>query len=236
MPFDTGGKYTMESYKSEFIEFMVESDVLKFGDFTLKSGRKSPFFMNAGAYVTGSQLKKLGEYYAKAIHASYGDDFDVLFGPAYKGIPISVVTAIAYSELYGKEIRYCSDRKEEKDHGADKGSFLGSKLQDGDRVVMIEDVTTSGKSMEETVPKVRGAANVEIVGLMVSLDRMEIGKGGQKCALEEVKELYGFETNAIVTMAEVVEHLYNRECNGKVVIDDKLKAAIDAYYEQYGAK
>ena len=133
----------MEQYKQEFIDFMVESQVLKFGDFTLKSGRKSPFFMNAGGYVTGSQLKKLGEYYAKAIHNKYGDDFDVLFGPAYKGIPLAVVTAMAYSELYGKEIRYCSDRKEEKDHGADKGSFLGSKLQDGDRVVMIEDVTTS---------------------------------------------------------------------------------------------
>ena len=226
----------MEAYKQEFIDFMVESDVLKFGEFTLKSGRKSPFFMNAGAYVTGSQLMRLGEYYAKAIHETYGDDFDVLFGPAYKGIPISVVTAIAYSELYGKEVRYCSDRKETKDHGADKGKFLGSTLKDGDRVVMIEDVTTSGKSMEETVPKVREAANVEIVGLMVSLDRMEVGKGGKKCALEEVKDLYGFETNAIVTMAEVVEHLYNRECNGKVVIDDTLKAAIDAYYEQYGAK
>ena len=226
----------MEAYKQEFIEFMVESDVLKFGEFTLKSGRKSPFFMNAGAYVTGSQLKRLGEYYSKAIHDKYGDDSDVLFGPAYKGIPISVVTAIAYSELYGKEVRYCSDRKETKDHGADKGKFLGSTLKDGDRVVMIEDVTTSGKSMEETVPKVREAANVEIVGLMVSLDRMEVGKGGKKCALEEVKDLYGFETNAIVTMAEVVEHLYNRECNGKVVIDDTLKAAIDAYYEQYGAK
>ena len=226
----------MEQYKKEFIEFMVESQVLKFGEFTLKSGRKSPFFMNAGAYVTGSQLKRLGEYYAKAIHDNYGLDFDVLFGPAYKGIPISVVTAIAYSELYGKEVRYCSDRKETKDHGADKGKFLGSTLKDGDRVVMIEDVTTSGKSMEETVPKVREAANVEIVGLMVSLDRMEVGKGGKKCALEEVKDLYGFETNAIVTMAEVVEHLYNRECNGKVVIDDTLKAAIDAYYEQYGAK
>ena len=226
----------MEAYKQEFIEFMVESDVLKFGEFTLKSGRKSPFFINSGAYVTGSQLKRLGEYYAKAIHDKYGDDFDVLFGPAYKGIPISVVTAIAYSELYGKEVRYCSDRKETKDHGADKGKFLGSTLKDGDRVVMIEDVTTSGKSMEETVPKVREAANVEIVGLMVSLDRMEVGKGGKKCALEEVKDLYGFETNAIVTMAEVVEHLYNRECNGKVVIDDTLKAAIDAYYEQYGAK
>ena len=226
----------MEAYKQEFIEFMVDCNVLKFGEFTLKSGRKSPFFMNAGAYVTGAQLKRLGEYHAKAIHDKYGDDFDVLFGPAYKGIPISVVTAIAYSELYGKEIRYCSDRKEEKDHGADKGSFLGSKLADGDRVVMIEDVTTSGKSMEETVPKVRGAADVEIVGLMVSLDRMEVGKGGEKCALEEVKDLYGFPTNAIVTMEEVVEHLYNREYKGKVVIDDAMKTAIDAYYQQYGAK
>lgn len=226
----------MEAYKKEFIEFMVDSNVLKFGDFTLKSGRKSPFFMNAGGYVTGSQLKKLGEFYAKAIHAQYGDDFDVLFGPAYKGIPISVVTAIAYSELYGKEIRYCSDRKEEKDHGADKGSFLGSKLQDGDRVVMIEDVTTSGKSMEETVPKVRNAANVEIIGLMVSLNRMEVGLGGQVSALDEIKEKYGFEANAIVSMADVVEYLYNKPYQGKVYIDDELKASIDSYYEQYGVK
>ena len=226
----------MEQYKSEFIQFMVDCKVLKFGEFTLKSGRKSPFFMNAGAYVTGSQLKKLGEYYAKAIHDKFGDDFDVLFGPAYKGIPLAVVTAMAYSELYGKEIRYCSDRKEEKDHGADKGSFLGSKLQDGDRVVMIEDVTTSGKSMEETVPKVRGAADVTIVGLMVSLNRMEVGKGGEKYALDEVKDLYGFETAAIVDMNDVVEALYNKEVNGEVVIDDTIKAAIDAYYEQYGVK
>ena len=157
-------------------------------------------------------------------------------GSCRQGIPLSVVTAIAYSELYGKEVRYCSDRKEEKDHGADKGSFLGSKLKDGDRVIMIEDVTTSGKSMEETVPKVKGAADVTIVGLMVSLDRMEVGKGGVKCALDEVKDLYGFETAAIVNMQDVVEHLYNRECDGKVVIDDTLKAAIDAYYEKYGAK
>ncbi len=225
----------MEQYKQEFIEFMVESKVLKFGDFTLKSGRKSPFFMNAGAYVTGSQLKRLGEYYAKAIHAAYGGDFDVLFGPAYKGIPISVVTAIAFSELYGKEVRYCSDRKEEKDHGADKGSFLGSALKDGDRVVMIEDVTTSGKSMEETVPKVRGAADVEIVGLMVSLNRMEKGLGGEKSALDEIKDTYGFPTNAIVSMADVVEVLYNKPCRGEILIDDTLKAAIDKYYEQYGA-
>ncbi len=226
----------MEAYKQEFIEFMVDSQVLKFGDFTLKSGRKSPFFMNAGGYVTGSQLRKLGEYYAKAIHDKYGDDFDVLFGPAYKGIPISVVTAVAYSDLYGKEIRYCSDRKEEKDHGADKGGFLGSKLQDGDRVVMIEDVTTSGKSMEETVPKVRGAANVEIVGLMVSLNRMEVGLGGEKSALEEIKETYGFDAHAIVDMAEVTEYLYNKPYKGTVYIDDAVKNALDMYYAQYGAK
>lgn len=226
----------MESYKQEFIEFMVASKVLKFGEFTLKSGRKSPFFMNAGGYVTGSQLKKLGEFYAKAIHDTYGDEFDVLFGPAYKGIPLSVVTAVAYSELYGKEVRYCSDRKEEKDHGADKGSFLGSSLKDGDRVIMIEDVTTSGKSMEETVPKVRGAADVEIKGLMVSLNRMEVGKGGKQSALDEVKELYGFKTAAIVSMAEVVEYLYNRPCQGEIIIDDTIKAAIDAYYEQYGVR
>ena len=226
----------MEQYKQEFIEFMVDSKVLKFGEFTLKSGRKSPFFMNAGGYVTGSQLRKLGEYYAKAIHDKYGDDFDVLFGPAYKGIPISVVTAIAYSDLYGKEIRYCSDRKEEKDHGADKGSFLGSKLQDGDRVIMIEDVTTSGKSMEETVPKVKGAADVEIIGLMVSLNRMEVGMGGEKSALEEIKERYGFDAHAIVNMEEVTEYLYNRPYNGEILIDDAMKASIDAYYAQYGCK
>lgn len=226
----------MEDYKKEFIEFMVESNVLKFGEFTLKSGRKSPFFMNAGAYVTGYQLKKLGEYYAKAIHDNFGLDFDVLFGPAYKGIPLSVVTAIAMHELYGKEVRYCSNRKEVKDHGADAGNLLGSELKDGDRVIMVEDVTTSGKSIDETYPIVTGAANVEIKGLIVSLNRMEVGKGGVVTAQQEVQEKYGFPVASIVSMAEVVEHLYNRECQGKIVIDDALKGAIDAYYEQYGIK
>ena len=226
----------MEQYKQEFIEFMVESDVLKFGDFTLKSGRKSPFFMNAGAYVTGSQLKRLGEYYAKAIHDNFGDDFDVLFGPAYKGIPLAVVTAIAYSELYGKEIRYCSDRKEAKDHGADKGGLLGTTLKDGDRVEMIEDVTTSGKSIEETFPIIRAQGDVEIKGLMVSLNRMERGLTSNASALDEIQSKYGFPANAIVSMADVVECLYNKECKGKVLIDDTLKSAIDAYYEEYGVK
>ncbi len=224
----------MEAYKQDFINFMVECDVLKFGEFTLKSGRKSPFFMNAGAYVTGAQLKKLGEYYAKAIHEQFGDDFDVLFGPAYKGIPLSVATAIAYSELYGKEIRYCSNRKEVKDHG-DTGILLGSKLKDGDRVVIIEDVTTSGKSIEETFPILKSQADVEIIGLMVSLNRMEKGIDGKVSALEEIRQKYGFGARAIVTMAEVTEYLYNKPCGGKVLIDEELKKKIDAYYEIYGA-
>ena len=181
----------MEAYKQEFIEFMVESDVLKFGDFTLKSGRKSPFFMNAGAYVTGEQLHRLGLYYAQAINDNFGLDFDVVFGPAYKGIPLSVVTTMALSELYGKQVRYCSNRKEAKDHGADAGGFLGASLRDGDRVVMVEDVTTSGKSIDETYPILQATADVEVVGLMVSLNRQEVGKGGSVSALQEVSERYG---------------------------------------------
>lgn len=224
----------MEQYKQEFIEFMVDCNVLRFGEFTLKSGRKSPFFMNAGLYVTGAQLEKLGEYYAKAIHDNYGDDFDVLFGPAYKGIPLSVATTMAYHRLYGKEIRYCSNRKEAKDHG-DAGILLGSPIKDGDKVVIIEDVTTSGKSIEETFPIIQAQGDVTIKGLMVSLNRMERGKG-EKSALVEIQEKYGFPANAIVSMLDVVEHLYNKPCNGKVVIDDEIKAAIDKYYEEYGAK
>ncbi len=224
-----GDHWLMEAYKQEFVDFMLESKVLRFGDFTLKSGRKSPFFMNAGLYITGTQLMKLGEYYAKAIHNTYGDDFDVLFGPAYKGIPISVATTIAYSKLFGKEIRYCSNRKEAKDHG-DAGILLGSPIQDGDRVVVIEDVTTSGKSMEETIPIVRAQGDVKIVGLMVSLDRCERGKG-EKSALEEIKDLYGFDTAAIVSMKEIIGYLVEKQ-----VIDEELKGRIDAYYEQYGVK
>lgn len=225
----------MEQYKQDFIGFMVDSQALTFGDFTLKSGRKSPFFMNAGAYVTGAQLRRLGECYARAIHDRFGLDFDVLFGPAYKGIPLCVATAMAISELYGKEIRYCSNRKEEKDHG-DAGILLGSKLKDGDRVVIIEDVTTSGKSIEETFPILKAQADVSVLGLMVSLNRMERGISSEKSALEEIQETYGFGTGAIVTMAEAVECLHNRPYKGVVYIDDKLKGRIDAYYAQYGVR
>ena len=224
----------MQEYKKEFIEFMVEADVLKFGQFTLKSGRQSPFFMNSGAYVTGSQLHRLGLYYAQAIHDRFGLDFEIVFGPAYKGIPLSVVTAMGIYELYGKEVKYCSNRKEAKDHG-DAGILLGSDLKDGDRVLMVEDVTTSGKSIEETYPLLRAQADVEVVGLMVSLNRCEVGKGGRQCALDEVSERYGVPTASIVDMHEVQECLHNKPCNGRVVIDDQIKAALDRYYEQYGA-
>ena len=228
----------MEDYKKEFIDFMVECNVLKFGSFTLKSGRQSPFFMNAGAYVTGSQLKRLGEFYAKAIHDNFGDDFDVFFGPAYKGIPLAVVTAVAYSELYGKEVKYCSDRKEAKDHGADKGDLLGYKIKDGDRVVIIEDVTTSGKSIEETYPKIKAQEEkegaIKIVGEIVSLNRMEKAPDSEKAALDVISEKYGFPAGAIVSMNEVVDALYT---NGdKKIITDEIKAEIDRYYEIYGAR
>lgn len=225
----------MEQYKKDFIEFMVESHVLKFGEFTLKSGRKSPFFMNAGAYVTGAQLHELGRFYARAIHDNFGLDFDVVFGPAYKGIPLSVVTAIALDELYGKEVRYCSNRKEAKDHG-DAGILLGSSLSDGDRVIMVEDVTTSGKSIDETYPILKSQADVDVRGLIVSLNRMEVGKGGKVAAIDEVSQRYGFPTAAIVTMEEVVEALYNKPVGGEVVIDDTIKAALDDYYRQYGVR
>ena len=208
----------MERYKEEFIEFMLDSNVLKFGDFTLKSGRKSPFFMNAGSYVTGSQLRRLGRFYAEAIHDRYG-----------------VATVMAISELYGKDVKYCSNRKEIKDHG-DKGILLGSPIADGDRVVIIEDVTTSGKSIEETFPILKAQGNIEILGLMVSLNRMEKGQHGEKSALEEIRDTYGFPAAAIVSMEEVVSRLYNREYRGRVYIDDVVKASIDAYYARYGAK
>lgn len=224
----------MESYKQEFIEFMVECNVLKFGDFVTKSGRKTPFFVNTGFYRTGAQLKKLGEYYAKAIHDKFGLSFDVLFGPAYKGIPLTVAATMAISDLYQTDIKYCSNRKEVKDHG-DKGILLGSPLEDGDKVLLIEDVTTAGTSIGETLPIIQAQGNVSVCGLVVSVDRMERGQG-EKSALTEISETYGFPTTAIVTMGEVVEHLYNKEIHGKIHIDDAMKTAIEEYYKIYGVK
>ena len=224
----------MDQYKSEFIKFMLECDVLKFGDFVTKSGRNTPFFINTGFYRTGPQLKKLGEYYAKAIHDAFGEDIDVLFGPAYKGIPLAVSASIAFYELYGKELKYSCNRKEIKDHG-DKGILLGAPISDGDRVVIIEDVTTAGTSIKETVPIIKAQGNVEIKGLCVSVDRQERGAEGEGSALDEIGKSFCLKTTSIVKMSEVTEYLLNNEVNGKKLIDDKLKNAIDAYYEQYGA-
>ena len=222
----------MDQYKQEFIEFMVECQVLRFGDFVTKSGRKTPFFINTGFYRTGSQLKRLGEYYARAIENAFGVDFDVLFGPAYKGIPLSVTTAVAIFQLYGKDVRYCSNRKEVKDHG-DTGILLGGPVSEGDRVILIEDVTTAGTSIAGTVPILKAQGNVVPQGLIVSVDRMECGKG-TRSALAEIEETYGIRTASIVNMEEVVSYLYGREINGTVIIDDEKKQRIDAYYRQYG--
>lgn len=224
----------MKEYKKEFIDFMIECGVLTFGDFVTKSGRKTPFFVNTGNYKKGSELKRLGEFYAKAIKENFEDEYSVLFGPAYKGIPLTVTTTIALSELYDIDVEYCSNRKEIKDHG-DKGILLGSNLKDGDKVLIIEDVTTAGTSINETMPILKASGEVDAVGLIISVDRMERGTG-EKTALTEIKEKYGFKTSAIVTMKEVIEYLYNKEVNGKVIIDDEIKSRIDNYYKEYGVK
>ena len=222
----------MKAYKKEFIDFMIECGVLTFGDFVTKSGRKTPFFVNTGNYQTGSQLARLGEFYAEAIKENFGDNYDILFGPAYKGIPLGVTTAIALSNNYDIEVKYCSNRKEVKDHG-DTGILLGSKLKDGDKVLIVEDVTTAGTSIYETAPILKAQGDVEISGLVISVDRMEKGRG-EKSAQSEIKEAFGITTYPIVTMAEVVEYLYNREINGTIYIDDNIKLAIEEYYQKYG--
>jgi len=224
----------MQQYKKDFIEFMIECGVLTFGDFVTKSGRKTPFFVNTGNYRKGSQLKKLGEFYATAIKENFKEDYNIVFGPAYKGIPLSVTTTIALSDMFGIDVNYCSNRKEVKDHG-DTGILLGSKITDGDKILIVEDVTTAGTSIYETMPILNGQGKVEVAGLIISVDRMERGQG-EKSALTEIKEKFGFKTCAIVTMAEVREYLYNKKINGIVIIDDEINGRIDDYYKEYGAK
>ena len=224
----------MKNYKHDFIDFMVECEVLMFGDFTTKSGRKTPFFINTGKYRTGEQIRKLGQFYAQSIMENTNGEFDVLFGPAYKGIPLAVTTVIALSEMYNKNAAFCFNRKEAKDHG-EGGSIIGHKLKDGDRVVIIEDVTTAGTSIAETVPVLKAAANVDVNALVISVNRMERGSG-EKSALDEIRETYGMKTFPIVSMAEVTEYLYNKEIKGKILLDDKIKSMIEDYYKLYGAR
>ena len=222
----------MEQYKKEFIEFMVQSNVITFGDFVTKSGRKTPFFINTGNFKTGAEMSRLGEFYAKAIKQYFEEGFEVLFGPAYKGIPLSVATVIALNSLFDIDVAYCSNRKEVKDHG-DKGILMGGKPKDGDRVVIIEDVTTAGTSIHETMPILNAQGDVNVLGLIISVDRMERGTG-EKSAFQELQQQYGLKTHAIVTMQEVVEYLHNKELEGKILIDDEMQKKIEEYYKIYG--
>lgn len=225
----------MEAYKREFIEFMVRAGVLTFGDFTTKSGRRSPYFVNTGRYRTGGQAARLGRFYADAILAELGDEpVDVLFGPAYKGIPLVVATSIALADQHGREVAYCFDRKEAKDHG-EGGVLVGHIPSDGERVLIIEDVTTAGTSIRETVPILRAAADVRLAGLVVSVDRQERGRG-ERSALAELSEEFGMRTFAIVTLNEIVEHLAGREVGGRVVLDEAQLGRIEAYRAEYGVR
>ena len=224
----------MEAYKRDFIEFMISCDVLTFGDFTTKSGRKTPFFINTGKYRTGEQIARLGVFYAQAIKDHFGTAPQVLFGPAYKGIPLVTTTAAAMAQDGRGDIAFCFNRKEVKDHG-EGGSLVGHPLAHGDKVLIVEDVTTAGTSIYETVPVLQAAAKVDLLGLIVSVDRMEKGSGDTS-AFAQIRKDFGMKTCAIVTLDEVVSYLYNRDINGVVYIDDAMKSAIDAYRALYGAK
>jgi orotate phosphoribosyltransferase len=224
----------MEPYKRELIEFMVRCDVLRFGDFTAKSGRKTPYFVDAGRYRSGGQISQLARFYAQAIRARLPGGCDVLFGPAYKGIPLAVATAMALYQEHGQDVGYCFNRKEAKDHG-EGGVLVGHRLRDGDRVLIVEDVTTAGTSVRESMPLLRGAAAVNVVGLVVAVDRMERGQGEQS-ALSELRDAYGMQAFAIVTIDEVMQHLHGRAIDGRVVLTDEIHARMTAYRAQYGGK
>jgi len=223
----------MDDYKRAFIEFMVRSDVLTFGDFVTKSGRPTPYFVNTGRYRTGQQMNQLGEFYADAILAQFAGDAvpDVLFGPAYKGIPLVVTTAVALSRR-GHDIAFCFNRKEAKEHG-EGGVLVGHAPLDGDRILIVEDVTTAGTSIRETVPILRSAADVELAGLVVSVDRGERGSG-VTTALAEVGAEFAMSTFAIVTIHEVVTHLRSAPIDGRIVIDDGAASAIERYLDEFG--
>ena len=214
------------TYKQQFIKFMVENGVLKFGEFTLKSGRKAPYFINSGNYKSGSQLAKLGEYYAHCI-VENGIKADTLVGPAYKGIPLAVTTAVALSERHGMDLNYCFDRKEVKDHG-EGGLFVGKQLQDGEKVIIIEDVMTSGKALREMLPKLAEAAKVEIAGMVISVDRMERGLESSLSAVQEVYKEFGVKVYSIVTMADIISAIEDGIIGGREYLG-KMKEYRAAY-------
>lgn len=223
----------MELYKEQFIEFMVRSNVLTFGDFITKSGRKTPFFINTGNYATGEQLAMLGRFYAEALQQGFPEKIDVLFGPAYKGIPLVTATAMTLTTSFDRQVAFCFNRKEFKNHG-EGGTLIGHRLRENDTVVIIEDVTTAGTSIRESIPLLRKAAQVNIIGLIISVDRMERGTTPQS-ALAQLREEFGMRTVAIVNITEIMEYLHNRPVDGKVVLDDALYEKIAEYRRIYGA-
>ncbi len=222
------------TYQEEFITFMVRSGVLTFGNFTTKSGRKTPYFINTGNYKTGAQAAKLGDYYAACIQQNLPDGVDCLFGPAYKGIPLAVAAASSLYRNFDRDLPYCFNRKEAKDHG-EGGVMVGYKPQAGDRVVIVEDVVTAGTAVRETIELFRHVADVDLTALIVSVDRMERGTG-EKTTINELREQYGIRVFPIVTVRQVIDFLYNREIDGRVYIDDAMKERMEAYLNQYGGK
>lgn len=224
------------TYQEEFITFMVRSGVLTFGDFTTKSGRKTPYFINTGNYKTGAQADALGRYYAACIHENLkkAGDADVLFGPAYKGIPLVVSAAASLYREYGEDYPYAFNRKEAKDHG-EGGNLVGAKLQAGNRVAIVEDVVTAGTAVRETIALFETIAPVKINALFVSVDRMERGTG-EKSALDELREDYGIQVFPIVTVRQIIAFLHNRPIDGKIYIDDGMKEKMETYLQTYGAK
>ena len=222
------------TYKEAFITFMVRSGVLTFGDFTTKSGRKTPYFVNTGNYKTGAQAARLGDYYAACVQEHCPDGIDALFGPAYKGIPLAVTTAASLFRQYERDLPYCFNRKEAKDHG-EGGSMVGYQPQDGDRIAIIEDVVTAGTAVRESIALFEHVAKVEIKALFVSVDRME--RGTRDCStLDELRQDYGIAVYPIVTVREIIDYLHNRPVDGRVYIDDEMKARMEDYLSTYGAR
>lgn len=220
------------SYKTEFIDFMVRSGVLTFGDFTTKSGRKTPYFVNTGNYRTAAQIAQLGKYYAACIAENLGNT-SFLYGPAYKGIPLVITSAVALNDCHHIDIPYCFNRKEAKDHG-EGGSLIGYKPQDGDHAMIIEDVITAGTSVKESVPLLKSLADVHVDKLIISVDRMEKGSEGIT-AIQEISNLFGIETYPIVTVKEIIDHLHNYELDGQIIIDDAMREKMEAHLKTYGA-
>ena len=215
------------TYKEEFIRFMSDSGVLTFGDFTLKSGRKAPYFINTGNYKTGVHLVRLGGFYADCIK-EHGLEADILFGPAYKGIPLSVSAAVALFNKYGIDLGYCFDRKEAKDHG-EGGLFVGQQPQDGSRVIIIEDVMTSGKALREVLPKLQAAGDVKVTAMIITVDRMEKALDSELSAVQQAYKDFGITVHSIVTINDIIKAIEDGVIEGKEHLE-----AMQSYRAQYG--